>query len=71
MNRLLPLLILIFSGCVKEEPKVDWPQVYLNNEWVVSEEVAFADTHDPSVIEMEDGRRLSVLYNGSSNWERA
>ena len=71
MNRLLPLLILIFSGCVKEEPKVDWPQVYLNNEWVVSEEVSFADTHDPSVIELEDGRWLSVLYDGESNWETA
>ena len=65
------LILIVLTGYTKEEPKVDWPQVYLSNEWVVSEEVTFADTHDPSVIEMEDGRRLSVLYNGSSNWETA
>jgi hypothetical protein len=43
----------------------------LNNEWVVSEEVTFVDKHDPSVIKLEDGRRLSVLYDGKSNWETA
>ena len=71
MKRLLPIILIALTACTKEEPKVDWPQVYLNNEWVVSEEVAFADTHDPSVIEMEDGRRLSVLYNWKSNWKTA
>lgn len=71
MKRLLSFALIALTGYTKEEPKVDWPQVYLNNEWVVSEEVTFADTHDPSVIELEDGRRLSVLYDGKSNWETA
>ena len=62
MKRLLPIILIALTACAKEEPKVDWPQVYLSNEWVVSEEVTFADTHDPSVIKLEDGRRLSVLY---------
>lgn len=70
MKRLLPIILFAFAGCAKEEPKVDWPQVYLNNEWVVSEEVTFVDYHDPSVIKLEDGRRLSVLYGGKSNWEK-
>ena len=71
MKRLLPIILIALTACTKEEPKVVWPQVYLSNEWVVSEEVTFADTHDPSVIELEDGRRLSVLYNGKSNWKTA
>ena len=71
MKRLLPIILIALTACAKEEPKVDWPQVYLSNEWVVSEEVTFADTHDPSVIKLEDGRRLSVLYDGKSNWETA
>ena len=69
MKRLLPIILIALTGCTKEEPKVDWPQVYLNNEWVVSEEVTFVDYHDPSDIVLEDGRRLSVLYDGKSNWE--
>ena len=71
MKRLLPIILIALTACAKEEPKVDWPQVYLNNEWVVSEEVTFAKTSDPSVIKLEDGRRLSVLYDGESNWETA
>ena len=71
MKQLLSIVLILFAGCTKEEAVVDWPQVYLNNEWVVSEEVTFADTHDPSVIELEDGRRLSVFYDGKSNWKTA
>jgi hypothetical protein len=69
MKRLFPIVLIVLTGCSKEAPKIDWPQVYLNNEWVVSEEVTYVDYHDPSVIVLEDGRRLSVLYDGRSNWE--
>lgn len=31
--------------------------------WRYSENVEFADTHDPSVIELRDGRRFTVAYD--------
>ena len=69
MKLLLPIILIALTGCAKEEAKTDWPQFYLDNEWMVSEEVTFISTHDRGVIKLEDGRRLSVLYDGKSNWE--
>jgi hypothetical protein len=71
MKWLPVLLIAGLAGCAQKEPEVNWSQVYRNNEWVVTETVTFAQTNDPSDIKLEDGRRLSVLYDGRSNWETA
>lgn len=72
MNR---VIVLMAMGLVAWSPlvadQIDWTQISRDNEWVFTESVVFADTHDPSVIKLEDGRRLSVLYDGSSKWEVA
>lgn len=71
MKWLPVLLIAGLAGCAQKEPEVNWSQVYRDNEWIVTEDVTYVQTHDPSDIRLEDGRRLAVLYNARSNWETA
>jgi hypothetical protein len=39
-------------------------------EWMEPEDVVFRATHDPTIIELQDGRRLAVIYGGSNQTNR-
>ncbi len=72
MRFLIVLSVLALAGCSpREVNKRTWSEVYRDNEWIVTEVVAFAASRDPSDIELGDGRRVSIFYGGKSDWETA
>lgn len=56
MNVLVTLFVLFLSVCVHAE------------QWDYQERVQYQENHDPSVIWLQDGRKLSVNYDAIS-WE--
>ncbi len=64
-------LTLLLAGCGAGSggDHATWARVYRDNEWLVTERVLFAETRDPSVIELQDGVRLDVLYPDRATWE--
>jgi hypothetical protein len=62
-------LLLVGCGAGSGDDAATWARVYRDNEWLVTERVVFAGTHDSSVIELQDGVRLDVLYPDQATWE--
>lgn len=68
---ILLLLLLLLGPTPARGDTSSSDAIYLDLRWLTHETVFYAAQHDPSVIRLRDGRRLSVVYGGRTNWETA
>jgi hypothetical protein len=65
------LLLLLLGPTPTRGDTTPSDAIYLDLRWLTRETVLFAAQHDPSVIRLQDGRWLSVVYGGRAQRETA